>query len=65
MAPARGVSLSCSQRASVHTLTRGLASVLPSAWPIVTADGASSGWAALKARNCAQALRRCLGRSFE
>ena len=50
---------------SVLTLTRGLEVVLPSAWPIVTAEGNSSGCAALKARNCAQALKRCFGRNFE
>ena len=32
---------------------------------IVTADGANSGWAALRATNWAQARRRCLGASLE
>ena len=55
--PARG--------SKVLTLSRGRAALLLSAWPIVTAEGANSGWAALRATNWRQARRRCLGASLE
>ena len=50
---------------SVQTLMRGRPGAPPGAWPMVRADGAISGHAALKARNSVHALRRCLGPSFE